>query len=120
MSQGVTAFFISFAALILGLAIAVFNKQMAQSTVQHYQKISYFRFFGPDYDERPLRVQNLIAGVAILAMGIAGIICARVAETGREVDSLKTIFILGTAFVVISTIVTQILWLGFVGKKTRR
>ena len=68
-------------------------------------------------NDRPLRAQNLVAGLAIVAMGIAGIICALLVETGREFDSLKTIFIVGAVLVLFSTIIIQIVWLGFMGKK---
>jgi hypothetical protein len=38
MSEGVTAFFISLAALVLGLATAVYNKQLAQNNIRYYRK----------------------------------------------------------------------------------
>lgn len=117
MSEGVTAFFISLAALILGLATVVYNKQLAQNKIRYYRKSLFYRPFGPDYDDRPLRAQNLVAGLTMMAMGIAGIICARLVEAGREFDSLKTIFIVGAVFILFSTIIIQIVWLGFMGKK---
>jgi len=120
ISEGVAAFFISLAALILGLATAVYYRQLAQNSIRYYRKSLFFRSFGPDYDDRPLRAQNLFAGLAMMAMGIAGISCALLVETGREFDSLKTIFIVGAVIILLSTIIIQIVWLGFMGKKTRR
>ena len=105
MSEGVTAFVISLAALILGLATAAYNKRQAQNNIRYYRKSLFYRSFGPDYDERPLRAQNLVAGLAMVAMGIAGITCALLVERGREFDSLKTIFIVGAVFILFSAII---------------
>jgi hypothetical protein len=116
MSAGRAAFLISIAALILGLAIAVYDKQLVQKDMRYYRKSWCFRSFGSDYD-RPLRVENVIVGVDIWAMGIAGITCTLLVEAGRELDSLKTIFMVGAVFILFSTITIQIVWWEFVGKK---
>ena len=115
--EGVVAFFISLAALILGLAIAVFNNNLAKRSIAYYRKSFFNRSLGSDYDERPLRVQNLIAGVALTLMGIAGIMCSVLAETGTEVSSLKTIFSVGAGLILFSGIVVQIVWFGLLGKR---
>jgi hypothetical protein len=112
-----TALLISVVTLILGIATAVYNKKLAHRNILYYRKSRLYRSYGPDYDERPLRAQNIIAGITLTAMGIAGTFCSFLAEASEELASLKSVFIAGAIFILFSMIVVQVVWFGLSGKR---